>query len=118
MRVGWPCPTSALAVAAREIGLGLRRFIPTRGSTGVPGAMWERAASVSNGGAGARTGIESGGLLELVKGVVGAAGELAGDGEGGALAAAAALDLEVEVVVGAAAPAGVVGGLGERPAKL
>src|SRR5215216_7576831 len=58
----------------------------------------------------------SGGLLELVEDVVGAARELARNGEGGALRAAAALDLEVEVVVGAAALACVVGGLGERPA--
>jgi hypothetical protein len=63
-------------------------------------------------------GSRSGGLLELVEGVVGAPGELARDGEGGALTAAAALDGAVEVVVGAAAPAGVVGGLGERPAQL
>src|SRR5215218_1326283 len=98
MRVGWPCPTSALAVATREIGLGLRRFIPTRGSAGVPGAMWERAASFSIGGAGARTGSVRR-LLELGEDVVGAAGDLARDGKGGALAAAAALDGAVQVVV-------------------
>src|SRR6266545_92078 len=114
MQVGWPCPTSALAGAAQEIGLGLRRFIPTRGSTDVPGAMWERVASV--GPVFARD--RSGGLLEIGEDVVGATGDLARDGERGALRAATLLSARVESVVGAPSSAGVVGRLGEGPAEL
>jgi hypothetical protein len=109
MRGGWPCPTSALAVAAREIGLGLRRFIPARGSTDPPGAMWERATSVSIGGADARAGIKVRRPARVRRGRGTPGGELACDGEGGALTTAAAFDFEVEVVVGAAGLAGVVG---------
>src|SRR5262245_1174189 len=60
----------------------------------------------------------SGGLLELAEDVVGAAGDLARDGEGGALAAAALPAGEVEGVVGAAPLTGVVGGLDESPSQL
>src|SRR6266545_2216495 len=89
MRVGWPCPTWALAVAAQEVGLGLRRLIPDRGNVAVPGALLERAANSSVGGA-VLAWDRSGGLLELREDVVGAAGDLARDGQGGLLAELAA----------------------------
>src|SRR5262245_29410429 len=60
LRVGWPCPTWALAVAAQEVGWGLRRLIPDRGNAVVavvPGALLERAACSSVGGADARIGV-------------------------------------------------------------
>jgi len=119
VRVGWPCPTSALAVAAREIGLGLRRFISNAGQRGCAKRyVGTRRKLFHWWGRCSHRGSGLGGLLELVEDVVGAAGELACDGEGGALAAAAALDVAVEVVVGAAGLAGVVGRLGEGPAEL
>jgi hypothetical protein len=96
MRVGWPCPTSARAGTAQEIGWALRRFIPARGSTPVPGAVWERAASFPS--VGPVLALWSGGLLELGEDVVGAMGDLARNGEGGALPVAAPLNVEVEVV--------------------
>src|SRR5438876_5329651 len=55
----------------------------------------------------------SGGLLELGEEVVGAAGDLACDGQGSAFAAAALLACEVEGVVGTSPLAGVVGGFDE-----
>ncbi len=60
----------------------------------------------------------SGGLLEIGEDVVGATGDLARDGERGALRAATLLGARVESVVGAPSSAGVVGRLGEGPAEL
>src|SRR6266508_7019499 len=97
--------------------IGLRRLIPDRGNVAVPGALLERAANSSVGGA-VLAWDRSGGLLELREDVVGAAGDLARDGQGGALAAAALLAGEVERVVGTTPLAGVVGGFDERPSKL
>src|SRR6266571_3193685 len=111
MRVWWPCPTWALAVAAQEVGLGLRRLIPGQGNVAVPGALLERAANSSVGGAGARMG-------SVRPPARARRGRGARDGQGSALAAAALLACEVERVVGASRLAGVVGCFDECPSKL
>src|SRR5262249_53601011 len=78
---------------------------------------WSAPQTLPSGGPGLAS-DRSGGLLELGEDVVGAAGDLARDGQGCALAAGALLACEVEGVVGATPLAGVVGGLDERPSKL
>jgi hypothetical protein len=124
VRGWWPIPISALAVRRGRSDRGCRGSFQSR--TGEDALSVEsgstRQAFPCGGALISRTIVTyldlSGGLrLEFVQDVVGAAADLARDGEHGALAADTRRSLCVQGTVGTVGALGVLSGFDQRPAE-